>query len=234
MTEETKDNMNVKDKKWKFDEDVTNCFDNMLERSIPQYKLMRELTFRVGSKFVKIGTNIVDIGCSSGRAIEPFAKQFGLDVDFYLYDVSEPMLAKAKENLGYMNIEKYDITNGINVPNSSLILSVLTLQFTPIEYREKIVQSVYDSLNKGGAFILIEKVLGNTYQIDEILVNEYYNVKRENSYTEEQIADKRKSLEGVLVPITADWNMDLLHKAGFSQVDCFWRCLNFAGWIAIK
>lgn len=48
------------------------------------------------------------------------------------------------------------------------------------------------------------------------------------------LKDKRKSLEGVLVPITAKWNEELLESAGFSQIDCFWRCLNFAGWIAIK
>lgn len=80
----------------------------------------------------------------------------------------------------------------------------------------------------------VEKVLGNTSAIDEIFVKEYYNMKKENSYSQKQIADKRKSLEGVLVPITAKWNENLLKECGFRQIDCFWRCLNFAGWIAIK
>ena len=65
-------------------------------------------------------------------------------------------------------------------------------------------------------------------------MKEYYNMKKENSYSQKQIADKRKSLEGVLVPITAKWNENLLKECGFRQIDCFWRCLNFAGWIAIK
>jgi DUF1680 family protein len=30
------------------------------------------------------------------------------------------------------------------------------------------------------------------------------------------------------------WNEDMLKTAGFRKVDCFWRYLNFAGWIAIK
>jgi len=53
-------------------------------------------------------------------------------------------------------------------------------------------------------------------------------------HPQEQIASKRKSLEGVLVPITARWNEDMLKAAGFRKIDCFWRNLNFAGWIAIK
>jgi hypothetical protein len=45
-------------------------------------------------------------------------------------------------------------------------------------------------------------VLGNSAKIDDLFVKEYYNLKQENGYTQEQIANKRKSLEGVLVPLT--------------------------------
>ena len=50
----------------------------------------------------------------------------------------------------------------------------------------------------------------------------------------DDIDRKALSLEGVLVPVTAKWNEELLQMAGFRQVDCFWRWMNFAGWIAIK
>ncbi|MGH3921557.1 MAG: hypothetical protein ACRDS1_01640 [Pseudonocardiaceae bacterium] len=42
-------------------------------------------------------------------------------------------------------------------------------------------------------------------------------------YTQEEIDRKRLSLEGVLVPVTAKWNVEMLRAAGFQQVDCFWR-----------
>lgn len=228
------DKIDVENKKWVFDKDVSECFDDMLSRSIPQYNLMRDLTYSLGAKYCKIGTNVLDIGCSNGRAIEPFVKNFGEDLNYYLFDVSEPMFEKAKDLLGSVNIENRDITKGFCVANCSLVLSILTIQFTPIEYRQKIIKSIYNSLIDGGAFIFVEKVLGNAYEIDEQFVEQYYNIKRENQYTENQIRDKRKSLEGVLVPITAKWNEDLLKSTGFEIVDCFWRCLNFAGWIAIK
>ena len=229
-----KDLIDVENKKWEFNDEVSACFDDMLERSIPEYSLMRELTFKIGSDFASVGSNILDIGCSNGRAIEPFCRKFGDDLDYYLFDVSEHMLQRAKELLGDVHIENKNIIEGFNVGNCSLVLSILTLQFTPIEYRHKIMKSIYDNLNEGGALILVEKVLGNTSDIDDILVNKYYGMKKEHQYTEKQIKDKRKSLEGVLVPITASWNEDLLKQTGFRQIDCFWRCLNFAGWIAVK
>lgn len=234
-----KDNVNPKEK-WAFDEDVAKCFPDMLKRSIPAYDIMRNLVFSVGRNYVKKNTHIADIGCSDGQAIEPFIKHFGLNNYYDLYDVSEPMLRKCRERFSewkksqVVDIRNFDIRQGISLYSHSLVLSVLTLQFTPIEYRHKIVQSVYDSLMPGCAFILVEKVLGNTSALDEVFVAEYYKMKKENSYSQKQIADKRKSLEGVLVPITAKWNENLLRECGFRQIDCFYRCLNFVGWVAVK
>jgi len=228
----------VKTGKWEFDEEVTNVFDNMLERSIPQYYVMRDLVTKIGMRYVQMNSAIVDIGCSRGNAIAPFIRKFGCEAKYLLLDTSAPMIKACKEKFGSpsdeLQIMQYDITKGIPEIDASVVLSVLTLQFTPIEYRQKIVESVYNNLRKGGVFIVVEKVLGNTNEIDSMLVDEYYKMKGEHSYTQEQIENKRKSLEGVLVPITARWNEDMLKQVGFSKVDCFWRYLNFAGWIAIK
>lgn len=229
------------DGKWKFDEEVTACFDEMLERSIPAYSDMRSLVTKIGKHYVRRKTSIIDLGCSTGEAIKPFIQEYGCQNNYKLFDVSKPMLEETKERYkgwiteGFVDVREFDIRNGL--PEStfaSLILSVLTLQFTPIEYRQKIVQSIYDGLETGGAFILVEKVLGSNHLIDRMLVDEYYKIKSDNAYTQEQISAKRKSLEGVLVPITAKWNEDMLKDAGFKSIDCFWRYLNFAGWVAVK
>jgi tRNA (cmo5U34)-methyltransferase len=59
-------------------------------------------------------------------------------------------------------------------------------------------------------------------------------LKAEHGYSREEIDRKRFSLEGVLVPVTARWNEELLAAAGFDQIDCFWRWMNFAGWVAVR
>lgn len=222
--------------KWEFDENVTKVFGDMLSRSIPNYETMRALCFCLGKDFIRQGCTTVDMGCSNGLSIEQFVVNFPKH-DFVLCDVSEPMLDSCKERFGAHNnvcVLNSDLRNGIPSTNVDLALSILTLQFTPIEYRQNILQDVYDKLIDGGAFILVEKVLGNSAKIDNLFVKEYYNLKKENGYTQEQIANKRKSLEGVLVPLTSSFNEHLLHQVGFKYVDCFFRCLNFAGWIAIK
>lgn len=230
------DKVNPEGRKWEFDEEVTRVFGDMLGRSIPNYDTMRELCFMVGRNFVNDGGTVSDIGCSNGLASEKFIQNFPY-TEFYLFDVSEPMLEACRsmyEGRSNVYVLYQDLRKGVPVSGNDLIISSLTIQFTPMEYRQNIFQSVYDNLNRGGAFILVEKVLGNSADIDNILVDEYYNIKRENGYTEELIQNKRKSLEGVLVPMTASFNEHLLRQSGFSKIDCFWRCLNFCAWIAIK
>lgn len=226
--------------KWSFNGDVTEVFDDMLERSIPQYEIMRETCFTLACKYVQPKTEIVDLGCSRGEAMSKLVDKYGAQNHFTGIEVSKPMLEVLRKRFqGYINcnvvsIKEMDLRREYPPVNASVTLAVLTIQFTPIEYRLRILSDIYKNTMLGGAFIFVEKVLGATADIDKTMVDEYYDLKRYNGYTEEQIQRKRMSLEGVLVPVTAKWNEELLRMSGWSQIDCFWRWMNFAGWIAIK
>jgi tRNA (cmo5U34)-methyltransferase len=113
-------------------------------------------------------------------------------------------------------------------------LSVLTLQFIPLEYRRGLLKQIYEHTAEGGCLILVEKVLGQTPQLDDLMIERYLDMKRANGYSEEQIIRKRLALEGVLVPLTASGNEELLRSAGFEAVDCFWRWMNFGAWAAVR
>ena len=231
----------VPGQKWEFDEKVAECFDNMLKRSIPFYDQMRNLCHQIGRKFVSNSSTVVDLGASRGEALRPFIED-NVASKFIALEISEPM-RKILTSL-YSKNPKFSLTeesnsdlrkfDADNFASSDLVLSILTLQFTPIEYRMHIIQNIYDMLNSNGAFIFVEKVLGPTPPIDRLLVDNYYEFKNGNGYSYDDIERKKASLEGVLVPVTAKWNEELLHNAGFKHVDCFYRHLNFCGWIAIK
>lgn len=222
--------------KWAFDSEVTGCFEDMLRRSIPQYEVMRSTTAELAASFLAPGGLAVDIGCSDGQMIERLV-DFQPDADFLGLEVSDPMIDEARKRFAgnsQVKIEKCDLRNSFPGFTASVVTSVLTLQFTPIEYRQQILWNIYRSLKVGGAFLLVEKVLGDTSELNARMVSDYYEFKARNGYSQEQIERKRLSLEGVLVPITAKFNEGLLRSAGFRHVDCYWRWMNFAAWIAIK
>lgn len=226
--------------KWEFDDGVTAVFDDMLARSIPQYEVMRQACFDMGQKYQQRATAILDLGCSRGEALARFVDRFGVQNYYVGIDVSEPMLDAARERYRGMidakvvDIKSLDLRDEYPEVRASITLCVLTLQFTPIEYRLKILKNIYDHTEEGGVLILVEKVLGASAGIDANMVDIYYDLKLANGYTEDQIQRKRLSLEGVLVPMTAGWNEQMLKMTGFREVDCFWRWMNFAGWAAVK
>lgn len=229
--------------KWEFDKKVADCFDDMLSRSIPNYTTMRQLTFDIARQFVKENSRVLDIGCSNGKSIEQLAghcnvlNDYGYNTHILGVDISEPFVQESKrrfEPYTGVTIAHRDIIRDFPCGEYDVIQSILTAQFTPLECRHELLQTIYESLNKGGAFIFVEKLLCNDASINEMFVDLYYDIKRKNGYTEEQIQAKRESLKGVLVPLTDEWNRSLLASVGFRKVECFWRCYNFAGYLCVK
>lgn len=224
-------------KNWEFNKEVTDCFDNMLERSIPGYNRMREIVFEFGKEFVVDRTYIVDIGCSLGNAISPFVQKYHDRCRFVGIEPSASMVERVRERFhqeieqGIVEIYQTKIEDFIPKHNVSLILSVLTLQFVDVEDRYRVLKKLYDSLIPHGAIILVEKTRSSNSELFEKI---YYNLKRKNDYTDEQIYKKKESLTNYLIPLSRDDNVRLLQKAGFNNIECIWTDIMFSAWIAIK
>lgn len=232
--------------RWAFDQAVADSFDDMLERSIPQHDVMRAEVSRLAARHLSPGASLLDLGCSRGAALAGVLAELGdlaafraSPSRFVGMEVSEPMRSAARARFaGEPLVEVVDHDLRDPLPGGfdgscGVVLAVLTVQFTPIEHRLRLLADCRRALRPGGALILVEKVLGASAAIDQALVDLYYRRKREAGYSPEQIDRKRLSLEGVLVPLTARWNEELLASAGFREVDGFWRSLNFAGWVAL-
>lgn len=228
---------------WEFNEDVAAAFDDMLKRSIPSYAEMRDLTTRLAiDALPEQGGILNDLGSSRGEAVAKIIENKPT-TDFILHEISDPMLAVLNERFRQNQnvfVKKSDLRTLTELPatkygaQSDVVTAILTILFTPIEYRQQIIDVVYRGLKTGGVFLFVEKVLGSDHTINKLLVKQYYDFKLRNGYSYEDISRKKASLEGVQVPISVDWNIDMLRHAGFRHVDCYYRNLNFAGFIAIK
>lgn len=209
----------------------------MLARSIPQYETLRAIVTRLAVRYAQDGTQVVDLGCSRGSGLAPIVQALQGRCTFVGTEISAPMLAYAQECFADrpdVRIVAHDLRDAYPSVRASVTLAILTLQFVPVEYRHRIISDVFQSTVSGGAFIFTEKVIGSTVQIDDTLIAEYHAYKEDKGYSPEAIERKRKSLEGVLVPMRAAWNQQILHDVGFKHVECVWRWMNFAAWIAIK
>ena len=108
------------------------------------------------------------------------------------------------------------------------------MQFIRPLQREKLVKKIYNSLRNEGIFIFSEKVISSNKILDKQYIDEYYEFKKTQGYSEFEIAQKREALENVLVPYTEEENKKMILDVGFDHCETLFKWVNFATFIAIK
>ena len=225
---------------FKFDKEVVDVFDDMVVRSVPYYKEIQRMMVELASTFALPGTNLYDLGCSTGTTMMSLSTAVNEQVQFVGVDQSPEMLESCKTNLEEFGIKhKFDLkafnlNEDVVIENASAVILCLTLQFVRPLNREKLLQSIYDQMNPGGCIILVEKVLGENNMFNRSFINYYYDFKRRNNYSELEISQKREALENILIPYKLSENIELLESCGFKECETFFKWYNFAGMIAIK
>ncbi len=224
-------------KQFEFDEDVAIVFDDMLSRSVPHYNEMLNLTTSFALKYIDDNSTIYDLGCSTATTLINIAKQSDKKLNLIGIDTSDAMLNQAKQKSKAYGIDIDFIQNDIfdvDFKTSSVIISNYTLQFIRPLQREKLIKKIYNSLSSGSIFIFSEKVITDNKILNKQFIDEYYDFKKTQGYSEFEIAQKREALENVLIPYSYEENKKMILEAGFKHFDCIFKWINFATFIAIK
>lgn len=224
-------------KQFEFDESVASVFDDMLSRSVPFYKEVLSLCANFANKYATNSKTIYDLGCSTGSSLLEIYKKSDKNLKLIGIDESQAMidLAQKKSAAFGANLELFcdDILN-FDLTSCDVVILNYTLQFIrPLE-RENLCKKIYDSIEHGGVFIISEKVISEDKKFHKILIDEYYDFKRSQGYSEYEISQKREALENILIPYTEDENKKMLIKAGFDRVETVFKWVNFATFIAFK
>lgn len=223
-----------------FDAEVATVFDDMLNRSVPYYQEIQRMIGEIAGDFVVDGTNIYDLGCSTGTTLLNLNRRLGNRARYVGVDYSNEMLEKCRKKFseqrfsGEYELVCADLNNGIFLENASLVLMVLSLQFIRPLYRERLLEGIFKGMNENGSLIVVEKVLGEDSVFNRLFIKYYYDLKKRNGYSEMEITKKRESLENVLIPYRLLENRELLLKQGFRYVDIFFKWYNFCGIVAVK
>lgn len=223
---------------FKFDEKVAQVFDDMVSRSVPQYKETMKAVINLANSFVADNSSVYDIGCSTGTLLSKCEKIFKRkNIKFYGIDSSSEMLKKAKEKLiGKKNITllKQNIEEELSIKNASIVFMNYTLQFVRPLKRELVLKQIFNGMKNDSAFFLVEKVIANDEKLNTKFIDLYHAYKLTVGYSDNEIKKKREALENVLIPFRLDENLDLLKRAGFYKTEIFFKWYNWCGIVALK
>jgi len=214
-------------------------FDDHIDMSIRGYSGLLDDVVALSRYFVEEKTNVVDIGCSTGKLtsrIVSHNEQFCPDANYVGVEIAEGFAAdlekRSKELPHASFLFPMDIRD-YTFENCSLVTSLFTLQFMPYSCRKDILQRIYDGLNTGGAFIFSEKIDTTHSRIENMLRTVYYEYKKK-SFDYDDIMTKELTLQNMLKPNSWKEIEDMLNSVGFDIVQTFWQNHLFIGAIAIK
>lgn len=218
--------------------DHAENFKNHIRLSIPGYETLLKHTVALSPRFIQDHTKVLDIGCSAATLLTALhSENVGrrTNIDYVGID-REPAFAEQWEanTCNGIHFEICDARSYCGYNNISLACSNFTIQFLPPQDKLPLLQSIFDGLVKGGAFIIAEKTLASTARLQDALTFPYYDFKLRKGFSAQEILDKERDLRGQMTLWTAAELEQHLRTVGFNEVERVWDSFPFSAYLAIR
>lgn len=224
-----------------FDESVARIFPDMIERSVPGYRVIISTIGALSRRYVQKDSYCYDLGCSLGAATVAMQKNIRHSNNRVIaIDRSLAMTTRSRRYIDLsprarvkVNLVCADIRD-IKIQQASLVVLNFTLQFLAIEDRLNLLSNIYDGLLPGGLLILSEKISLPGEQQQKLHTDMHHAFKKARGYSDLEISQKRAALENVLMPETLLEHQQRLDMAGFSSGEAWFQYFNFVSICAFK
>ena len=184
--------------------------------------------------------NVLDLGCGAGNNTIKLRQELGADFDVTLVDLSPKMLERARQriekcNAGSICCVETDFRTADLPPGSfDVILAAAVLHHLRDDQDWlSAFQKIYDLLRPGGSLWITDLVIHESSAVHQLMWQRYgdYLVSLKGEEYRDQVfayIDREDS------PRPVTYQLDLLRKVGFSQVDLLHKNSCFAAFGAIK
>lgn len=223
---------------FKFDKQVVKVFDDMVRRSVPGYETMIQMIGLIANTYGQNNSNYYDIGSSTGAVtMAMLMNNKNQATKFIAVDKSIDMVKEFNNNIANKidNIEvKCGDIEDICIENAAIVVLNLTLQFIKKDNRDKVIKKIYQGLKPKGVLIISEKIHTSDQQEQALMTKMHMDFKRLNGYDEIEIANKRQSLENVLITESEADHLKRLKRCGFKRNMKYFKCINFISFLSVK
>lgn len=225
---------------FRFDERVVKVFPDMIQRSVPGYSTIVTMTGLLAGRYCQRDSNLYDLGCSLGASTLAMRGEVAATPCRIIgIDNSEAMIERCKELIDRDSgttpvILRCADLREAEIENASVVVLNFTLQFIEPRYRDDVIAGIYRGMRPGGILLLSEKVSFEDTALDQLNTELHHEFKRQQGYSDLEIARKRNALENVLVRESLQQHKYRVRSAGFSSCEAWFQCFNFASLVAIK
>jgi len=224
-----------------FDESVASVFPDMIRRSVPGYELVVPMTGLLAARALRDAESrrAYDLGCSLGATTLAMLKALEAldleapDLEIVAVDNASAMLEQARSAVTDPRVTfiEADIRN-LPIKDAGAVTMNWVLQFLPPDARDEMLSRIRSGLADGGVLLLSEKVRSEDPDIEAFNDAAHLDFKRANGYSELEISQKRTALEQVMITDSIESHRQRLEAVGFSRVQVWYQCLNWASFVA--
>ncbi len=202
--------------------DITaGSYDADRAKLIPCYDAL----YRRTTDLIPAGASkILDLGAGTGL-LSVFVRNWYPQAHIHLMDVSEPMLAKARERLANDSNVSFETADYVTAPlgeNYDAIVSALSIHHLDDATKKLLFKKIHAALRPGGVFVNAEQVAGPTPDLDKLYKELWLQQVREAGATPQQIADSLYRQQDDRCASVED-QLKWLREAGFIDVDCWFK-----------
>lgn len=223
--------------KFQFDGDVAPVFDSMARRSIPNYLEVHRLHVEMFAGRFTAGTVVCDIGSSTGQLFHSIQEQIKASVGrvgmrCFAIDESEPMMETLQGRYPDVKCLVGDIATQPDLPQPADFMTCLyVLQFMKGRQRSEALDWISRNLARGGVLILGQKER-EPYRWATDFSKTYYNLRRRNGYTQEEIDRKTEALKNSMWTVPPDEQAHELATRGLHYTETT-RWLQFTSGVVV-
>lgn len=203
-------------------------YDDFVPRVVPKYDEQHEAILAVIPFEPTRPLKALDLGVGTGILSHLILEAFP-EAEVVAVDLADNMLEACRKNLsrfeGRLTLKKANFVSDDLGGGYDLAVSGLAVHHLTDEEKRRLFARVLSGLSPGGVFIVRDIVLGATPHLTELYRAGWKSYMRSQGEDDEVwLARHLKEDRPASVESQTAW----LEEAGFTDVACHWRYLNFA------
>lgn len=211
---------------------IAEQYDELARRGMPRRE---EMLAEVARVLPEHAGNVLELGCGTGALTLLLAERYPL-ADLTAVDAAPAMLEIARDRLQVarrtvgLKIARFE---DLALTQQSLDLIASNMALHHVRYKAPFYARLRVALRPGGALVFGDELVGEAPYVQQRFWDAWVEfARRPGGLTEEEIADTIEHMERYDHYETLPRQLDLLREAGLTSVDCVWRHLNYAVFVA--
>jgi len=215
---------------------IAEGYDSIARRGMPRYDEMLDKIIEVSPDRAH---DVLELGCGTGALTVRLRERYA-DANLVAVDGAKEMLDVARERVSQIrNAQHRDVEFELRAfeeieptrQRYDFIASNMSLHH--VKDKGPLYAQLWEALQPGGHLVFGDELKGALPHVEELHWNGWLEFARQPEHLSEgEIADIIKHVEDADHYETLPKQLALLTSAGFVAVDCTWRYLNYAVFVA--